>query len=125
MFRDVGFEFSAELSEIFLAPQVADFLFAAQSEVGPICGDARRCSTAVEEADCLGAVFHVLGPDFEIANFRDATGLPAERILIYLEDFIIGQKAQREVVQLRHITTDEQRRIQQTPEADVRELFVG
>ena len=53
----------------------------------------------IEQPDCLATVLHVLGPYFEIALFRDAEGRLAQRILIDLQYLVVGQKAQREIVE--------------------------
>ena len=51
--------------------------------------------------------------------------LLAQRILIKREHFVIGEHAQREIIDLSQIATDQQRRGQQTPKADVGVLLVG
>ncbi len=71
--RHEGLELAIGRAEVLLAPQVADSLFAVQTEVGPLGGDGGRVVAAVEQADGFGAVFEVFGPNFQWALMSDAS----------------------------------------------------
>src|SRR5262249_12831653 len=48
----------------------------------------------------------------------------AQRILIHFNDFIVSQKTQSKIIKPGNIATEDQRRGEQTPERDMRVLFV-
>lgn len=62
----------------------------------------------VEEADGFGAVFHVFGEDLGGVGFGDSGGLFAEGVLADGEDFVVGEEAEGEGVELGHVAADEE-----------------
>ena len=81
-----GGELVVERAEVFLPPEIADDLLAADAEVGPLHGDRRLDAAAVEQADGLRAVLHVLRPDFAVSVANQQRGLLAERILVDFQE---------------------------------------
>ena len=92
---DGGLEAVGERPEVLLPPQVADDPGAGQAQVGPPGGHRRVAVAAVEQADGLRAVFHVLGPDFEVAVLGHAAAGFAERVLIHVDHLVVGQSRPR------------------------------
>ena len=69
----------------------------------------------VKKAHRPGPVGHVFGPDIHIFIEEYPFCLLAQRVLVDFQYLIIGQQAQRKLIQLRQIAADQQRAGQQTP----------
>ena len=107
-----GVEAVRELADIFLAPEVADFLGAGDAfEVGPFGSYHGGGGAQVEEAYGPRAIGEGFGVDFEVAGVIGGLGgygcaLLAEGILIYVEYFVIGKQADGKWVEVVEIATE-------------------
>src|SRR5579872_4242613 len=90
--RNGGREGAVERSEVFPLPEVADGLPALQTQIRPPRGDASGLHAAVEEPDGERTVVERTRPDLEHTVLRLAPCGLAERILIDVEDLVVGEK---------------------------------
>src|SRR5215510_251759 len=81
---DGHFEFGREEVEVFLAPEVTDFVLCSfQAEVGPGDGNGGwAVSAEVEQADGFGTILQIPGIDAQVTGFGDAFRLLAQGVLI-------------------------------------------
>jgi hypothetical protein len=86
---------------------------------------ACRLSAAIEQPDGPGAILEFFCIDPSIAGTCNAPCLPAKRILIDGQHFVVGEQTNRERIELLEIAADEERAGEQAPERQVRVLFVG
>ena len=100
---DICFEFVLVFAQVFLTPEVADATAAFDFKVAPCDYDSSLDRRDVEQADGLRAVFHVLGHDEILIGPPDDRGLPAQRILIDLNNLGVAKDIQREIVELIHV----------------------
>ena len=91
-----GGECVFERSEIFSQPQVADRLRAAQAEIGPAHRDVLRSQPPIEQSDGMRAVGERARPDLQPSLLAHTRSGFAERILVDVEDLIVGQERERE-----------------------------
>ena len=89
-----------EHAEILLSPEIADEVCAGEFEVGPFNLDCCLGAASVKKANGFGSVVKFLCPDFRVVGGGHSTGLFAERILIDIENFVIGEEVQCKLVQL-------------------------
>ena len=113
-----------KLAEILLPPKIPDPMRSMDPQILPLNRDPFRKLGAVEQADGLGAIFHRLRPDFLVASPGDSPGLISQRILINLQHFIICQETVGKRIQFRDVTSYQQGRAEQTPEAHMRVLLI-
>ena len=111
-------------AEVLLAPEVADLLRPGNADVGPDGRDLGQARAAVEEPDGLGAVFELADPDLDVAVLRGAAAGFAERVLVDVDDVVVGEQAQREVVEAGDVAAEDERRRDERPERDVGVLLV-
>ena len=79
---------------------------------------------AIEQPDRERAVGERPRPYLELILLRDAIGRLAERILVHREHLVVRHEVELEVVHLREIVAEQERRREQRPERDVDVLLV-
>src|SRR3954464_14965933 len=77
------------------SPKVAHLMFAAEAEVGPLCGDGNTFRSPVEQADSNVAAGQRLGPNLGGSLLRDAITLFSKFVLVDRDHFGIDQRVQR------------------------------
>ena len=98
------------LHQVLLLPKVAYRLFAAQSQLAERNAHLRRLRILVEEADGHRTILKVFGIDYLLVFLPDGVSLYAQRVLVDVVDFIVGEQAHREIIHLCDVATDEHRR---------------
>ena len=96
--RNGGFELVGALREVLLPPQVAHGLPAAQTQHAEREVHLHGLPAPVEKPDGHRAVFEVLGVDHLVALLPDGNGLQAQRVLVDVDHFVVGQQAPCEVI---------------------------
>src|ERR1035441_9473413 len=87
--------------QIFLTPQVADVLYAGETELRErIKIPIGWCGTEIEKTERATAVGQFLFVNFQIALRQHARRLFAQRILIERKHLVVAQQVQREIVEL-------------------------
>ena len=86
-----GLEFVGALREVFLPPQVAHGLFAAQSQHAEREIHLHGLPAPVEKPDGHRTVFEVLDVDHLVALLPDGYGLKAQRVLVDVDHLVVGQ----------------------------------
>lgn len=99
-------------------------LLARELQIGPVDGHGGGFLADVEQADFPRTVVHRLGIYLCLSVPGHLCRLFAERVLVDLEHFIVGEQAEGKVIHLLQVAADQQRTGQQTPQADVRILLV-
>src|SRR5690349_10032984 len=99
MTRDRRTECIFERAQVTALPQVADGLAALQSELRPSCRHFIRREAPVEKADGHRAVRQRPYPDLEALLFPDSRGGASERILVDVDDLVVGEQRQREGIE--------------------------
>ena len=112
-------------SLVLLAPAVADLPLAFHARRRNVKGDFALFQSIVQKTDRNGAVRERTRPDIVPAPVHDARRRLSERILVNCNHFVVPEKREREVVQLRHVAADHKGSCRERPERYVRVLFVG
>lgn len=108
--RHFGLEVVGSFHQVLLLPKVAYRLFAAQSQLAERNAHLRRLRILVEEADGHRTILKVFGIDYLLVFLPDGVSLYAQRVLVDVVDFIVGEQAHREIIHLCDVATDEHRR---------------
>ena len=99
MLRDERSKDAGIAPEVLLPPKVPHLAGARQAQIRPTGDDRRRSFATIEQAGGHRAVGQRPGPHLEIAVAADPPRGPAERILVDRQHFVIGEQAEREIVQ--------------------------
>src|SRR5262245_53648075 len=97
-----------ESAEFLSSPQIAHWLGARASDTRPANRGVGRRDSTVEQSDRSGAVGERPGPDFPEVFAPDAVRGLAERVLVDVDDFVVGEQRERERIELRQVRADEQ-----------------
>src|SRR5512146_1637395 len=83
--RHLARELGLERAQVFLAPQIADRLRAADPQFAPLHTDGHRHLVAIEQTDRERAVGEWTRPHLELVVLGDAIGRLAQGILVHRE----------------------------------------
>ena len=125
MRQDVGGVLAGERAEVLLTPEVAHAPASHEAEGVEVDRDAGGDGVGVEEREHERAVAHRLRPDFRAGPLRHARGLRAQFVLAGLDHLVVREQRTGEVVQLREVAADQERRAEDRPHGHVGVLFVG
>ena len=88
-----SFELALMFPQILLPPQVPHDSFPFEAKVGPFGGHGSRLFATIEQTDRFRPVFHVPGPDFQVALDGHAAARFAQRVLVHVDDLVVGEQA--------------------------------